>query len=600
MITHKGNCPVIGTNVPQADSGDCVLLSTIYYRLLADVRCLSGVPLGAPDEISYAWLLNEAPRLDKQILGYLESNPGLDNPVQPEIPEWLKPLWEVFLSSQDGKYLKFLRDLLLFCYKAEFEPTHEQLNTAQAEFEETDRGVGVWDSSVNSELLRSPLLRTARQIVGAVTHRIDWREISPHHGPGSVFPTCPPDEKSRFSTYYPSIQRWYPYDKFLWCLPSFWDDIMVRESKGAIKEVDRIVAKLVAVPKDSRGPRLICVHPKEAIWIQQGQRQLLEDAISRSPLTGGRIKFKDQTLNSDMALVSSSSREYTTLDLSEASDRISSKLVEALFGSYTYEILSCSRASHIQLLDGRLMELRKWVPMGNALCFPVESLIFYAVVRAGIRCKYGVDCTDIYVFGDDLLFPSKYYEGAVYGLVASGAKPNVSKTFRRGFFRESCGVDAYRGKDVTPFRMRRAAIVSTQDALSLLDLAKRLRLAGYEHCASGIYGQVRRAGWELSLCDNPLAQGLFEYVKDWRTVLLYEPSLKIRRGVQQWSVSVRQVRSALLDVSNGDWYHLLDSLNSLSRKGEGISDRGTEYPIPYRTRLTYGWADCVFAQSAIK
>jgi hypothetical protein len=33
---------------------------------------------------------------------------------------------------------------------------------------------------------------------------------------------------------------------------------------------DIIEAKLIAVPKDSRGPRLICVHPAESIWIQQG------------------------------------------------------------------------------------------------------------------------------------------------------------------------------------------------------------------------------------------------------------------------------------------------------------------------------------------
>jgi hypothetical protein len=41
----------------------------------------SGVSLDAPDELSYTWLLYEAPRLDKQILGYLESYPGLDYPV---------------------------------------------------------------------------------------------------------------------------------------------------------------------------------------------------------------------------------------------------------------------------------------------------------------------------------------------------------------------------------------------------------------------------------------------------------------------------------------------------------------------------------------
>jgi hypothetical protein len=515
------------------------------------------------------------------------------------MPEWLMPLWDRFVLSKDGTYLKYLRDLLLFCYKAEYEPTHEQLKDAQAIFEETDHDVGVWDSAglygpAGSE---PPLIRTARQIVGSVIYRIDWNEITPCHGPGAVFPPSKPSKKSNFTTYYETIASHYPYYEWFWpqwshILCSYDGQLLLRD--GQVQAKDEIVANLVAVPKDSRGPRLICVHPKESIWIQQGQRQLLERAIEHSPLTKGKVNFTDQTVNSSLALQSSIDRELTTLDLSEASDRISCKLVEALFGSYAYEKLSCSRASRVKLLDGRLMELRKWAPMGNALCFPVESLIFYAMVRAGIRVKYGVNCTDIYVFGDDILFPSKYYEGAVYGLSMSGGKPNMGKTFRRGFFRESCGVDAYSGKDVTPFRIRKSNISSTQDAVSLLDLAKRLRVAGYEYCASYIYSQVRMR-WELALSDNPNAQGLVEYVKDFRTVLLYEPSLRLggntKGGYQQWQVRVRQVRSVLEQRSNDDWYHLLDSLIHLSRKDSEFSDRGTEYPIPYRTRLTYGWSN---------
>jgi hypothetical protein len=106
-------------------------------------------------------------------------------------------------------------------------------------------------------------------------------------------------------------------------MPTFWHDIMVTESKGRIMEKTDIVAKLTAVPKDSRGPRLICVHPKEAIWIQQGQRLKLEAAITSSNLTKGRINFTDQTVNGGLALESSKSGRLATLDLKEASDRIS-------------------------------------------------------------------------------------------------------------------------------------------------------------------------------------------------------------------------------------------------------------------------------------
>jgi len=153
------------------------------------------------------------------------------------------------------------------------------------------------------------------------------------------------------------------------------------------------------------------VHPAESIWIQQGQRQLLESRIESHPLTKGKIAFTDQTVNGKLALSSSKTREFCTLDLREASDRISCSLVKALFGPHTYEWMSCSRATHVKLLDGRVIELKKWAPMGNALCFPVESLVFFSLVVAGIRSHYGENCNDVYVFGDDIIFPSKYHNG---------------------------------------------------------------------------------------------------------------------------------------------------------------------------------------------
>jgi hypothetical protein len=550
--------------------------------------------MGAPDEITYEWVLIEGPKLDKQCLAYIEGN----RLEQPEFPEWLKPLWDAFLVKNEARFLKYVRQCLLFCYKTEHEPSDEQIKEAQASFEETDRGCSAWDLVFKECRVPSVTLRTARQIVGRVIGRIDWKEIEPNHGPGAIFPPRKPSDKSRFLTYYPAIQQYYPYDQYFWSLPSFWDEIMVKESRGRIVECDRIVAKLVAVPKDSRGPRLICVHPAEAIWIQQGQRLLLEQAIARSPLTRGRVNFTDQTVNGKLALLNSSSRELVTLDLKEASDRISCGLVRYLFGDYVYDLMSCSRASHVKLLDGRVVELGKWAPMGNGLTFPVESLVFFAVVHAGIRSRYGVSCNDIYVFGDDLLFPSKYYDGVVSALLSIGSLPNFSKTFRNGLFRESCGVDAYNGTDVTPLRMKKAAVISAQDALATCNLALRLRLQGFEHCASFLYQQVSRRFGKLPLCNNSCAGGLVEYVEhDLGWLMLNEPKMRFRTTVHQHSVPCRLVSGATIGIANGDWYHLLDSLRNLSRKGEVISDRGTEYPIPYRTRLTYGWADCLYRPS---
>jgi hypothetical protein len=494
------------TAVRQADISHSYM-SNIYVRLLADIQELSGVPLGAPDEFSYDWMLKEAPKLDKELLLYLEGLGG-----QPSFPEWLTPLWEKFQSSMDGTCLGYIRQLLLFCYKTEFEPTDDQLKEAQASFENSDTDIGLWDSSFDRSS-QTPLFRSARQIVGKVIYRIDWRGITPSHGPGAVYPSVPSHMKSCFTSIYRTIEDYYPFYEYFVGIPSFWDQHRTSMDRQIV-ERDTIVSRLVAVPKDSRGPRLICVHPKESIWIQQGCRKLLEQAImaKRSPCHG-KITFHDQGTNGHLALKSSLSREFCTLDLKEASDRISCKLVQYLFGDYAYKYISCSRASSVRLLDNRVIELRKWAPMGNALTFPVQSLIFFALVQAGIRCRYGIHCNDIYVFGDDILFPSKFYDGAVSALVRSGLIPNSAKTFRHGFFRESCGVDAFKGVNVTPLRMRRIDSSSVSGALSMCTLAKALRIRGYRLASDFLYRCVSKDWGELPISNNPSAQGICRYEK---------------------------------------------------------------------------------------
>jgi len=597
-----------------------------WYRLLADVHTKTGVALGAPECALDKWLSQDGPLLDKNILAYLEG--GSD--VKIDIPEWLKPLWDRFIITDDPVVLQCIRQVLLFIYKTEVQPTDEQLRNAEEAYEQTDEGVAVWSRAFSHTLSGNHTLRTARQIVGRIIYSINWGQVVPSHGPGGVFPARLPCNKSCFSTLYTPIQRYYPYDQYFCGMPSFWHDVMVSRG-GSIKEEEHIVACLTAVPKDSRGPRLICVHPTESIWIQQGQRRLLEAAITASPLTRGKINFTDQTVNGSLALLSSSSREFCTLDLKEASDRMSCLLVKHLFGDYAYKWMSCARASKIKLLSERVIVLKKWAPMGNALTFPVQSLVFFALVVAGIRARYGVNCTDVYVFGDDIIFPSSYYDGAVRALVLAGFIPNSSKTFRRGFFRESCGIDAYKGGIVTPFRIKKGSINSLSSVVSSLDLAKRLRLAGYNSCASYLYKTCRaflrhQYGICMPITNNDQCTGLVEYQDIPFTELLLRQSLSYDSKLQKWDVRCMLVAAVVTRICNGDWYHLQDSLLRLERgyaprerrrHQQGISlvrnyqctasspdaphwdenpvemhlsDRATEYAVPHRTRLKRGWA----------
>lgn len=418
-----------------------------YRSLIADISTLSKVQLCAPDDVDMNWVLKEGPSCDKQILKYLEF--GHD---KPDLPYWLLPLWERFRQNDDPLLLRYLRQACCFGYKIEHEPTDEQLKAAQADFEYTEESISVYDQAFNSLAKESIVLPSARSIISRVICKCNWRQILPSHGPGSVYPSRDHVERSSFDAISSQLEEYYPFFENFCGLYSFWD-----KSRGVLEAVDTSErtygARLVAVPKDSRGPRLICVHPKELIWIQQGQRAILEQAINTH--CRPYISLDDQRVNGRLALESSADQEYCTLDLKEASDRLSSKLIEYLFGD-AYKYLEASRARTIHLMDNRVITLKKFAPMGNCNIFPVQSLVFWAIVRAGIASTYGIQSrANVYVFGDDILFPTKYYDGAVKGLILAGLKVNMDKTFRRGFFRESCGVDAYRGVKVTPHRMKR-------------------------------------------------------------------------------------------------------------------------------------------------
>jgi hypothetical protein len=574
------------------------ILVKVYYSLLVDISRLTGVQLDLPADIDVSWVLNEGPVLDKSVLMYLEGNGET-----PTFPDWLKPLWDAFIiNNNDAGILKLLRTVLVFGYKAEFEPTNEQLNKAVTSFVDANRDVGAWNSFFDKNVVQAPIYREARRLVGLVIGRVDYSKLLPFHGPGAVFPSHSPCFKGRFDICTPIVE-YYPYDTHFNCVHESGHSDLVSPD---YRTYDSIVCKLVAVPKDSRGPRLICVHPKEAVWIQQGQRTLLERAISHHSLTSGKINFTDQSINGGIALSSSSSREYCTLDLKEASDRIGHSLFKYLFG-YHAQVLSCSRASHVRLLDSRLEELQMFAPMGNALTFPVESLIFWSLVRAGILCRHGQHCDDVYVFGDDIIFPSKYYDGAIYGLINAGLIPNVGKTFRKGFFRESCGVDAYNGKDVTPYRCKVRGISSYSDAESVCDLAKRLRLGGFIDTSSYLYSAVSNRFGRLSLTNNPDCQGLVEYCQyDFGTILRYEPRAVFNSSLHRWEVPYRKRVRTLEVLTHHAWWHVQDSLLSLERLALGYrtsewdsipigdpdrySERGLEYPTPRGERLFRGYS----------
>lgn len=581
-----------------------------YIRLLTDVSRRQNVSLDAPEELDARWILIEGPTLDKKLLQYLET--GQD---RPEFPQWLSPLSDLLyynlgcydpgLSNETmaewpdygphelksaGKILKDLRQLLVFGYKAETKPSAEQQAAAQAAFVETDEGCAIFDVHLE-RIKNSPLLRHAKALIGRVICHIDYAQIRPNHGPGAVFPRSRPSSKSNFETIYESLDEVFPYYEYFGATIGRIEDWKRADAKMSTEPI--IKAKLTAVPKDSRGPRLIAVHPKEAIWIQQGLRKELELAIDRSHLTHECIKFKDQEVNGRMAFRSSLSRKYATIDLKDASDCISRGLFDYLFGGASKWFNAC-RATHIQLLDGSLHELKKYGPMGNATVFPVESLIFWALAKSSIKAHCGEDCNDVFVFGDDIIVPTKYYGYVMRGLIRAGLRPNPNKSFHRGFFRESCGVDAFFGIDVTPHRIKKWRSSSLTERISLCSLAKNMRADGYEETASYLYQIVRTKEGRLPLGNSPTACGLYEYVEQGLHYLIcYEDGLRWSDKLHMYVTPIVSAAACIDRPGSHDWYHVLDSLIRLRDKRDYAIR--FSYSLPRRVRRKRGWTQAHFS-----
>jgi len=238
----------------------------------------------------------------------------------------------------------------------------------------------------------------------------------------------------------------------------------------------RSTARLISVPKNSTSRRTITVEPAKNQFIQQGLNIVLRDSISRCAILSNCLALTDQSKNQKLALEGSLTDTWATIDLKSASDLLSLKLVKSVFGRHAQfleHMIDC-RSELIQADDSPQCRILKFAGMGNALTFPVQSICFAMICIAAItRVQYGQRVPSywavkrasrcIRVFGDDIIIKSEYAHQCVDWLTAFGLKVNVDKSYLKGNFKESCGVDAFRGVDVTPLYVRHRPDLPSRD-----------------------------------------------------------------------------------------------------------------------------------------
>lgn len=224
-------------------------------------------------------------------------------------------------------------------------------------------------------------------------------------------------------------------------------------------------ARVVSVPKNSSARRTITIEPVGNMFVQQALNQYLRKNIERCPILSRCLALTDQSKNQVLALEGSRTGNYATLDLSSASDRLSNELVKLIFSrrASLNEAMQECRTSRALNPEGIERDLKKFAGMGNALTFPVQSVVFACIAIAAIVFQVGKRPTyghvkaiagRIQVYGDDIIVPTEYAHIVATWLEYCGLKVNHDKSFTTGNFRESCGVDAFKGYDVTPVYVR--------------------------------------------------------------------------------------------------------------------------------------------------
>jgi hypothetical protein len=209
--------------------------------------------------------------------------------------------------------------------------------------------------------------------------------------------------------------------------------------------------------------------------------ELLVQSLENSSILKNSIGFSDQTPNQRLAKEGSETGDLATLDLSEASDRVSNLLVKRMlqnFPTLSGAVQAC-RSLRADVPGHGILSLTKFASMGSALCFPIEAMVFLTIIALAKSTQLNRplekrDLNDLFssvrVYGDDLIVPVDLVRFVTRELSNFGLKVNERKSFWTGKFRESCGKDYYDGEDVSVTYFRRMFPSSRSDASEMVSL----------------------------------------------------------------------------------------------------------------------------------
>lgn len=470
----------------------------------------------------YKFLTVTLPKLAKAVLKSLELG-YFDRPTD---FAWKRRSLRYFRSFLDGIFdpstgkvlecpnphsLRGLRQLCEYAYKLALPFTEKQLEQAEADYVKVEAEVSCCEiDEAFADLMRRQFETNYPAIAHAQVSDV-LTKARPRYGPGAF--SASQEIRVRRRLHFNEVKvahdgmfgtctgKMRAHSGFFKPYPSSPTSITFKD------EVD--FCEVLFVPKDSRGPRVISKEPMHLLRLQMSFFDWLSSELERA--SGKRINFQDQQINRCLAELSSRDKLFSTLDLKEASDRVSYRLARKVFSQSPAIrwFINHARTKVAKLPSGRTIQLSKLAGMGSGLTFATMSLLISLAVAAQVsvslpHLSYGEIRASIFVYGDDLVVPSGWVGYARAALGKIGLLLNESKCFVKSNFRESCGGDYFNGLDVAPIRVKFANAGAVADGcilklrnddVSLLEVERHARecvKGGLDSLADYYYSLLER------------------------------------------------------------------------------------------------------------
>lgn len=416
------------------------------------------------------------------------------------VPKFLSGFLALVFDSHSGILLdqpsltaiRAVRQFTLAFAKIGVECSEERTRRAKVGYLQCEKEVREADLRLTSEY-SSDFSRMTLLLWGDVLADVDRKvfngEILPKHGPGATADRLIGNQKFDLSEWTVRLEHEFNFLEFA---RASWSQYELDGVNFLEPGAERPV-RVITVPKTLKTPRIIAIEPTCMQFMQQAIHEAIVESIRLFDNTRNFICYDSQIPNQDMARRGSLDGSLATLDLSEASDRVSNQHVRLLLRRFPslFRGVDASRSRKADV-DGNVVRLAKFASMGSALCFPMEAFVFTTIVFMGIQRSLGYQLSKddiesffgrVRVYGDDIIVPVEYARAVKDELETFGLKVNASKSFWTGKFRESCGGDYYDGTDVSIVRVRSLFPTSRQDSkelVSTVSLRNLLAKAGFD------------------------------------------------------------------------------------------------------------------------